>query len=47
VKIFDFTLPQRVALHAYEITFSHPVNHQLITVTAPYPEDFRSLLSRF
>ena len=28
-----------ISLHAYEIRFEHPVNHQPITITAPYPKE--------
>ncbi len=31
---------RRLALHAYQITFTHPVIGQTMTVQAPYPEDF-------
>ena len=34
---------QRLTLHAYSITLSHPMNSDLITVTAPWPKDFRAL----
>lgn len=31
----------RLALHAYQITFTHPVTGSIITMQAPYPEDFQ------
>jgi 23S rRNA pseudouridine1911/1915/1917 synthase len=40
----DFNL-NRQALHAYEITFVHPVTLQTMTLQAPLPADFRQLLS--
>lgn len=30
----------RLALHAYSISFLHPVSKQLMKIIAPYPEDF-------
>ncbi|MCE9644597.1 MAG: RluA family pseudouridine synthase [Chloroflexi bacterium] len=36
----------RPALHAYSLTITHPVSEERVTFTAPYPEDFRSALSR-
>jgi 23S rRNA pseudouridine1911/1915/1917 synthase len=36
----------RQALHAYEITFTHPVSLQPLTLRAPLPPDIRQLLSR-
>jgi tRNA pseudouridine32 synthase / 23S rRNA pseudouridine746 synthase len=38
-------LIDRVALHAYQITFNHPETHSSVTIQAPYPEDFKSALS--
>jgi len=38
-------LIDRTALHAYQITFIHPVTNSTITVEANYPEDFRIALS--
>ncbi|MEF2919970.1 MAG: RluA family pseudouridine synthase [Acutalibacteraceae bacterium] len=35
---------ERQALHCQTITFTHPVTHQVITVTTPLPEDMQSLL---
>jgi 23S rRNA pseudouridine1911/1915/1917 synthase len=34
----------RQALHAWRVTFPHPVTHQPITVTAPVPVDLASLI---
>jgi 23S rRNA-/tRNA-specific pseudouridylate synthase len=36
---------ERQALHAYEITFVHPVTLQTMTLQAPLPPDFQTLLS--
>jgi RluA family pseudouridine synthase len=36
----------RLGLHAYEITFFHPVNHQECKIQAPYPDDFSQLLDQ-
>lgn len=30
----------RVLLHAYSVTFNHPNFKQMMTITAPYPQDF-------
>jgi hypothetical protein len=27
-------------LHAYKLTFNHPITGEKITITAPLPEDF-------
>lgn len=35
---------ERVALHAFQIRFSHPTTDQEITLRAEYPEDFRNIL---
>lgn len=37
----------RQALHAYEITFVHPVTLATMTLAAPLPEDFRQLVRIF
>jgi 23S rRNA pseudouridine1911/1915/1917 synthase len=34
----------RQALHAYEISFTHPVTLEKMTLTAPLPPDMRRLL---
>jgi 23S rRNA pseudouridine1911/1915/1917 synthase len=36
----------RQALHAYEITFVHPVSLQTMTLKAPLPGDFSQLLAK-
>jgi RluA family pseudouridine synthase len=30
----------RLGLHAYKMTFTHPVSNQIVNLEAPYPEDF-------
>lgn len=35
----------RAALHAYQITFTHPITGQPLTLQASYPEDFAKTLS--
>ena len=37
-------LMPRQALHAYELTFPHPVTDQAMTLRAPLPEDLQELL---
>ena len=39
-------LIQRTALHAHSIEFTHPVTHELLQISAPYPEDFALTLAR-
>ncbi len=34
----------RLALHAYQLDFVHPVTGQQMHLTAPYPDDFRAAL---
>jgi RluA family pseudouridine synthase len=36
---------KRLALHAYQITFTHPVTGEALTVRAPYPEDFQDTIN--
>jgi len=37
----SLSLPiHRVALHAFRISFQHPLSGQMLTLEAPYPEDF-------
>jgi 23S rRNA pseudouridine1911/1915/1917 synthase len=36
----------RQALHAYEITFVHPVTLENMTLTAPLPPDIADLMTR-
>jgi RluA family pseudouridine synthase len=40
------TIIARTALHAYMIAFEHPATHELLQLTAPYPDDFANLLKR-
>lgn len=35
---------QRVMLHSYELVFNHPRTQERVTVSAPIPEDFVSLI---
>lgn len=35
---------QRTALHAYQITFQHPVSGETLVISAPYPADFASTI---
>lgn len=37
--------PRRMALHASEITFTHPVSHTEITISSPLPADIRGLIT--
>ncbi len=34
---------KRQALHSYRLTFSHPISKQMLTFTAPIPDDFQSI----
>jgi RluA family pseudouridine synthase len=36
----------RPALHAYSLTFNHPVSNERVSFTAPYPADFKKALER-
>lgn len=36
----------RPALHAYSLSFTHPLTNELMTFTAPYPEDFKQALNK-
>lgn len=36
---------ERTALHAFSITFTHPFTNSLLTITAPYPDDFMAFLN--
>lgn len=36
---------KRQALHAYQLTFSHPISHAPLTLQAPIPDDFQSILT--
>ena len=37
-------LIKRQALHAYKVTFIHPITHQTITFEAPVPQDINKLI---
>ena len=41
----EFRNAERQMLHAYEISFIHPQTDKRITVTAPYPSDFKSCIA--
>jgi 23S rRNA pseudouridine1911/1915/1917 synthase len=34
----------RPALHAYSLSFAHPVTNEAMTFIAPYPDDFKAVL---
>jgi len=36
----------RPALHAYSLSFNHPVSNERVAFIAPYPEDFKKALTR-
>jgi len=36
----------RPALHAYSLSFTHPLSNEHITFTAPYPQDFKDALKK-
>jgi 23S rRNA pseudouridine1911/1915/1917 synthase len=38
---------QRHALHARRLSFEHPITGEPVTVTAPFPDDFRDALREF
>jgi tRNA pseudouridine32 synthase / 23S rRNA pseudouridine746 synthase len=42
----DTLLIARAALHALSIEFTHPVTHEVLSLAAPYPEDFAALLEQ-
>jgi RluA family pseudouridine synthase len=42
----DTILLPRTALHASSIAFMHPVTHELLQLSAPYPEDFTQALTQ-
>jgi RluA family pseudouridine synthase len=42
----DTWIINRMALHAYQITFSHPVTGKVMILTAPIPPDFRTALDQ-
>jgi 23S rRNA pseudouridine1911/1915/1917 synthase len=35
---------KRQALHAYELSFEHPITHEPLSFTAPMPEDMQGLV---
>jgi tRNA pseudouridine32 synthase / 23S rRNA pseudouridine746 synthase len=35
----------RTMLHASQITFFHPITHNQLTLSAPFPEDFQNLIT--
>ena len=39
-------LIERTALHAYQTTFQHPATEEPLTITAPYPKDFKAALNQ-
>lgn len=41
-RVFNF-LPRRLYLHAFKLSFVHPVKRKKITITAPQPEEFSDL----
>ncbi len=36
----------RTMLHARSVSFSHPITHKQIRITAPYPDDFRNFYNQ-
>jgi RluA family pseudouridine synthase len=36
----------RPALHAYSLSFNHPISNERVSFTAPYPSDFKNALER-
>lgn len=42
----DFTICTRQALHAWKLLFPHPISGDLMTVTAPMPQDMEVLKKR-
>lgn len=36
----------RPALHAYSLSFTHPMTNEAMTFTAPYPDDFQQALNK-
>ena len=37
-------LISRQALHAYSVTFNHPITNEVIKIVAPIPEDMKKLI---
>ncbi|MCC6239407.1 MAG: RluA family pseudouridine synthase [Phycisphaerales bacterium] len=44
-ELADFRF-ERQALHAYEISFTHPITNQTLTLQAPLPPDMQQLIDR-
>lgn len=44
-KDFDLRF-KRTALHAFKLTFPHPVTHKMIAVEAPLPQDMTNFLEK-
>lgn len=44
-ELDDFRF-ERQALHAYEISFTHPITNQTLTLQAPLPPDMQQLIDR-
>lgn len=42
----DSDIISRPALHAYSLTFTHPVSNERVSFNAPYPSDFKKALER-
>lgn len=40
----ESSLISRQALHAYEISFVHPISHEIITIHSPMPDDIKNLI---
>lgn len=38
-SVSDIAPPRRQCLHAYALTFTHPITEQAMTITAPIPDD--------
>lgn len=37
---------KRLALHAFSLTFTHPITHEPMTIQAPYPPDFLQMIEQ-
>jgi 23S rRNA pseudouridine1911/1915/1917 synthase len=44
--VLDDSLPSRQCLHAERVTFTHPMTHALVTISAPIPRDFLEIVAR-
>lgn len=42
----ESSIMARPALHAYSLTFNHPISNEQLTFIAPYPADFKNALER-